>query len=280
VLVELGRRRPEPVVEAARAALTEAGEGFAISASGGWVLLPEEADRGDEILRTADQRMYAEKSGRSPTSMRQTQEVLMRIFREREPALGDHSHGVARLAAAIGRRLGLDAEAQDVLVRAAELHDIGKIAIPDEVLHKRGPLDDGELELMRRHTLIGDRILGATAAMRPVGELVRSSHERWDGSGYPDRLAGEAIPLGSRIISICDSFDAMTSSRPYRAAVEGEQALDEVRSCAGSQFDADLVEVFASVLEEWGSSASSQLLPPTGRAGSRPSAAAPARPPA
>ena len=130
VLVELGRRRPEPVVEAARAALTEAGEGFEISASGGWVLVPEEAGRGDEILRTADQRMYVEKSGRSPASMRQTQEVLMRIFREREPALGAHSHGVAQLAAAIGRRLGLNAEVQDVLVRAAELHDIGKIAIP------------------------------------------------------------------------------------------------------------------------------------------------------
>lgn len=253
LLVDLDRKRPEPIVMGARAALTEEGEGFKIGASGGWVVVPEEADRGDEILRTADQRMYAEKANRSSSAMRQTQEVLMRIFYEREPSLGDHSQGVARLAVETGRRRGLDAEELDVLGRAAELHDVGKIAIPDEILNKPGPLDPEEWELMRRHTLIGDRILGATAAMRPVAELVRSSHERWDGAGYPDGFAGEAIPLGSRIICICDSYDAMTSSRPYQEPISDTAALGELRRCAGSQFDAELVEIFAAVLGEIGS---------------------------
>ena len=105
--------------------------------------------------------------------------------------------------------------------RAAELHDIGKIAIPDSVLNKPGPLDATEWELMRSHTLIGERILGAAPALRPVAKLVRSTHERWDGGGYPDGLAGEEIPLGARIIFICDAFDVMTSDARVSALAVG-----------------------------------------------------------
>jgi hypothetical protein len=117
------------------------------------------------------------------------------------------------------RARGMGAEDLDVLTRAADLHDIGKIAIPDGVLHKPGPLDAGEWELVHSHTLIGERILETAAALAPVARVVRSSHERWDGGGYPDGLAGEEIPLASRIILICDAYDAMTSDRPYRAAM-------------------------------------------------------------
>jgi diguanylate cyclase (GGDEF)-like protein len=250
VLVAVHARRPASIFEAAREALKEEGEGFSIGASGGWLLLAPGDCTVEEALRDADRRMYAEKTTRSSATERQTQDVLMRIFREREPALGDHSEGVADLCVALGRRLDLDAEEQDVLGRAAELHDIGKIAIPDEILHKPGPLDDAEWDLMRRHTLIGDRILGATPALRPVARLVRASHERWDGNGYPDGRAGEDIPLGARIICICDAFDAMTSERSYKEPVRVEDALAELRRCAGSHFDPQLVDLFVALIED------------------------------
>jgi two-component system cell cycle response regulator len=102
---------------------------------------------------------------------------------------------------------------------------------------------------MRQHTVVGERILAAAPALRPVAKLVRSSHERWDGGGYPDNLAGTDIPLGARIIAVCDAFDAMTSDRPYRAGATAEEALAELRRCAGSQFDPAVVDVFVAVVE-------------------------------
>ena len=123
-------------------------------------------------------------------------------------------------------------EELDEVARAAELHDVGKIAIPDAILDKPGPLDAGEWSFMRRHTLIGERILLAAPALRPVARLVRSSHERWDGGGYPDGLAGEEIPLGARVVAVCDAFDAMTTERPYR---DPRASADASRSCAAAR---------------------------------------------
>ncbi|KKL13086.1 hypothetical protein LCGC14_2529270 [marine sediment metagenome] len=136
------------------------------------------------------------------------------------------------------------------MVRAAELHDVGKMAIPDEILHKPGPLDDGEWGFVRQHTIVGGRILGAAPALLPVAKLVRSSHERYDGCGYPDAVAGEEIPLGARIVAVCDAFDAMTSDRPYRKSMSTAEALAELSSCAGSQFDPQVVEAFRAEVEE------------------------------
>jgi HD-GYP domain-containing protein (c-di-GMP phosphodiesterase class II) len=157
---------------------------------------------------------------------------------------------VARLAVAVGRELGFDAEQIDVLRRAAESHDIGKIAIPDETLRKPGPLDETEWELMRKHTIIGERLLGSFPSMAPVARLVRSSHERWDGEGYPDGLAGEEIALGARVISICDAYDAMCSERPYSSRRSQQEAIAELRRGAGTQFDPRLVDVFCRVVEQ------------------------------
>ena len=132
---------------------------------------------------------------------------------------------VAALAGEVGLMLGLNDVELDELQQAAMLHDIGKIAIPDEILHKPGPLDDGEWEFVKRHTLVGERILGASPALQRVGRIVRASHERWDGAGYPDALAGNEIPLAARIVFACDAFAAMTADRTYREALSEADAL-------------------------------------------------------
>jgi HD-GYP domain-containing protein (c-di-GMP phosphodiesterase class II) len=154
------------------------------------------------------------------------------------------------LAVAIGRAFDLDSEQLDELRRAGELHDLGKLALPEEMLHKSGPLTDSEQLFMRQHTIIGERILNVAPALRVVARLVRSSHERWDGKGYPDGLAGAAIPLGARVIAACDAYDAMISDRTYQAARSPDKAIAEIRRHAGSQFDPEVVEARCDHLEE------------------------------
>jgi two-component system, cell cycle response regulator len=234
----------EAICKAAEAALSERGKGFTITASWGKVLIPVEVTTSTDALRVADRRMYAKKGRRADSARSQTRGVLLRMLHEREPDLERHLDGVARLAAAFGKALALDAEEQDVVVRAAELHDIGKVAVPDEILHKGEKLTAEEWELMRKHTIVGQRVLDAAPAMSPVASLVRSTHERWDGEGYPDRLAGKDIPLGSRMIFICDAYNAMTEGRPYRPPLSSEQALEELSRAAGTQFDPHLVRAF------------------------------------
>jgi diguanylate cyclase (GGDEF)-like protein len=245
ILASTRERPAEELCQLAEEALSERGKGFAISASWGKVLIPVEVTTATEALRAADRRMYSKKGRRADSVRSQTRGVLLRVLHEREPELERHLDGVARLAAAFGRALTLDAEELDVLVRAAELHDIGKIAIPDEILHKNEGLSPEEWALMRKHPQIGQRVLDAAPALGSVAKLVRSTHERWDGEGYPDGLAGRDIPLGSRAILICDAFNAMTEGRAYRPAVSAEQAIEELRAGAGTQFDPDLVETFA-----------------------------------
>jgi two-component system, cell cycle response regulator len=244
VLAPTEELSPEAVARAGEAALSEQGSGFSIGACWGLVRLPAEASSPTEALRVADRRMYAQKGHRAGSAMSQARGVLLRVLHEREPELERHLDGVAHLAAAMGLELGFDSEQLDVLVRAGELHDVGKVAIPDEILHKAGPLSDEEWELMRKHTVIGERVLAAAPAMKEVATLVRSTHERWDGGGYPDGLAGEEIPLGARVILVCDAYTAMTSHRSYGTTVTEEQAIEELRRSAGSQLDPDLVEIF------------------------------------
>jgi two-component system cell cycle response regulator len=229
---------------AAEAALSDRGQGFEIGASWGKVLIPVEVVTASDALRLADRRMYSQKGRRADSASSQTRGVLLRVLHEREPELERHLDGVARLVATFGRQLSLDAEELDVLVRAAELHDIGKIAVPDEILHKSGDLTADEWKLMRKHPLIGQRVLDAAPALGEVAQLVRSTHERWDGEGYPDGLAGRDIPLGSRVILICDAYNAMTEGRAFRAARSNEQALAELTGEAGAQFDPELVKTF------------------------------------
>jgi diguanylate cyclase (GGDEF)-like protein len=247
LLIEAALDEDDPLVQRAIDSLSARGDGFEITASHGLVVMPEDAADATEALRVADERMYARKRRRRGGSREQARDVLVKVMAEREPDLDEHNSGVATLAEAVGRRLGLDAESLDVVIRAAELHDVGKVAVPDGILHKPGPLDDSEWAIMRQHTVAGERILGVTESMRPVARIVRSSHERWDGGGYPDRLMGEAIPLEARIVCAADAYDAMRAERSYKAAMTREEAIAELRRCAGTQFDPRVVDALVEV---------------------------------
>jgi diguanylate cyclase (GGDEF)-like protein len=247
VLAHGGATGTDTLLAAASRSLSESGEGFAIASSHGAVLLPGETNNPSGALLLADRRMYADKHGGRDPAGRQTRDVLVTALRESEPELHEHTKGVAQLALMVAKRLDMTpTECHDV-ARAAELHDVGKIAIPDAILGKSSALDQAEWDFMRRHTVIGERILASAPAMRQVAKLVRSSHERWDGGGYPDRLAGEEIPLGARIVSVCDAYEAMISDRPYRSGITPNDALAELRRCAGTQFDPRVVEAFAEL---------------------------------
>jgi len=236
--------------QAASRALSETGEGFAVTTAFGTVVVPDDARDCAEAMRKADNAMYAQKhSGRS-TAGRQSTDVLLRALAERHPDLGDHLDGVTELAAAVAERLGIDGEELTQLRHAAALHDIGKVAIPDAIITKPAALSDDEWAFIRRHTIIGERIIAAAPALGPAARLVRASHEAFDGSGYPDRLAGAEIPVGARIIAVCDAFDAMISDRPYSTAKTTAQALAELRRCAGSQFDPAIVTLFEQIIAE------------------------------
>ena len=248
VLARTNGDAAQELILAAKTALSETGDHWTIGCSAGVLWLPTEASSASEALSLVDIRMYAEKAGRASAG-RQATDALLRVLNARDPDMKLHTSNVARHARAAAQALGLrDYEISEITV-AAELHDIGKTAIPDAVLAKPGALDPAEWELIRQHTLLGERIMHGAPALANAARLVRSSHERIDGTGYPDGLTGEQIPLGSRIICVCDAFDAMISERPYKRAISDQDALAELRRCAGTQFDSRVVEVFCTKIE-------------------------------
>jgi len=182
-------------------------------------------------------------------AFRGTTMVLADLLETDDEYTGLHSRDVVALAVDVADELGLSGRSKRTTECGALLHDIGKIAVPKEIINKPGPLTVDEWEIIRVHTVEGQRILDRIGGvLREVGQVVRSSHERWDGAGYPDGLAGEEIPIESRIVSCCDSFNAMTTHRSYRAAMPLEDALAELRAGAGSQFDPLVAEALSQVL--------------------------------
>jgi two-component system, cell cycle response regulator len=250
VLTESAPTDADMLVASAAHALSEQGEGFLVTSAYGAALLPYEARTPSDALRLADTRMYAHKESRRPTIHGQTSGVLLRAQSERDRALGQHAADVAELAQPVARRLGLADDELRRVQQVAELHDVGKFAIPDAILDKPGPLTSDEWELVRRHPVVGQRIVAAAPALADIADLVRATHERVDGGGYPDGLAGEDIPLVARVVAVCDAFDAMTSSRPYRPALSVDEALAELRRCAGTQFDPAVVAAFLAEQSE------------------------------
>jgi putative nucleotidyltransferase with HDIG domain len=161
----------------------------------------------------------------------------------------EHAQSVAELAERVGARLGMRGPDLRALRWGALLHDVGKIEVRREVLNKPGPLTDSEFDEIKQHTLVGAQMVEQVARFGKVHQLVRWSHERWDGEGYPDGLAGVAIPLGARVICVCDAYDAMVSNRPYRKAMSSREALGELRLSAGTQFDPAVVNALVREID-------------------------------
>lgn len=249
VVAQLADNNGAVIARRAARALSESGEGFTVGCSYGFASIPREAITVGDAIQIADQRMYAFKNSRASAG-RQSADVLMRVLAERNPGLRLHTMQVAALARLTAEEMGVEKHEAERVELAAELHDIGKVAIPDSILEKPGPLNDQEWEFMRRHTEVGERIVIAAPSIAHTAGLVRSSHERWDGTGYPDKLAAADIPLGARIIAVCEAFHTMTSDRPCGEPRSITGAVAEIRGCSGTQFDPAVVTTFCGLIED------------------------------
>ena len=223
----------------------------------------------DQLVEAADRAMYAAKrlgrnqvlgasdpavaalwadgariGRRDEAPLAGTAEALVALVHARDGHTGDHQIEVSRLAQRLALSVGCSAPDAEQIAMAARLHDIGKVAVPDAILHKPTKLTDEEWELMRLHPGVGADVINRIPSLADLAPIVRAHHERWDGSGYPDHLAGTSIPLGARIIAVVDAFGAMTTDRPYHKALPPTWALNELRRCAGSQFDPELVDAY------------------------------------
>ena len=250
-----------------RIAETELGKAGQITVSAGVATFPQHGRERDSLIRLADGALYwAKEHGKNQVRLARADVAELSEFRRvasgadriarfraaaslaravdsRDAYTGSHSERVANLAAEIATRLGLPAEEVELTRLAGSLHDLGKLAIPEEILRKPAALSDAERLVLERHPQIGYRML-ESLGVDPIAYWVLHHHERWDGSGYPDGLAGDRIPLGARIIFVSDAFDAMTSDRIYRDSLSFEDAVAEVERCAGSQFDPEVVHAF------------------------------------
>ena len=188
------------------------------------------------------------------TQTKTTFEVLADIVDKRDAYTAEHSLRVAEFCNKISEELFISHDQKEALVTAAKVHDLGKIAIPDEILLKKGRLDDSEMEVMKSHALMGYKIINNLRFYRYCANLVLYHHERFDGKGYPYGIRGDKIPLGARILAVADSYDAMTTDRPYRKALPDHVALEELRKCSGSQFDPAVVDAFMKVKQREASS--------------------------
>jgi len=200
-------------------------------------------------LTSSQRRARIRDALRSTMGYERALSVLSDVLAEEDAYTGKHTDDVVRLATGTAQRLRIRKRDRRVIELGALLHDIGKISTPKEVLHKPGPLTDQEWDVMRRHVEDGEHMLRrAGRGLVGAARVVRASHERWDGSGYPDHLAGEEIPLGARIVACADAFSAMTTDRPYRSAMTRNAAIAELRAGAGTQFDGVVVDAMIDVL--------------------------------
>jgi two-component system cell cycle response regulator len=269
---------PEALAVAERLRATVANHPFAASGGGaltcsiGLAMFPRDAQEGGRLVAAADSAMYAAKrlgrnqvravsdpavaaldgvtgrtDAREDAALIGTVEALATLVETRDQYTGQHCRAVQKLAAAAARALGMEEPEVRLVEMAARLQDVGKIAIPDALLQKDdGPLTEEDWGLLRRHPIIGADVVSRVPALRVLAPMIRSHHERWDGTGYPDGLAGENIPFGARIVAVADTYRALTFDRPYHKARSADKALAELRRCGGTQFDARVVEALAA----------------------------------
>jgi diguanylate cyclase (GGDEF)-like protein/putative nucleotidyltransferase with HDIG domain len=255
-----------------RVAALEPSYGGGVTISAGVATFPQHGLARSDLVRVADSALYWAKEqgkGRAQPYRRDVFEFgeLRRLAQERDRRArflaaaglakavdardaytGEHSAEVGELAARIAARMGLDADETELIRLAGSLHDVGKLAIPEEILRKPGPLNEAERVVLERHPQIGHRMLDSLG-VEPVATWVLHHHERWDGAGYPHRLAGDDIPLAARILFVADAYDAMTTERVYRGRLTHEHAIRELERCAGTQFDPGVVAAFKRELE-------------------------------
>jgi diguanylate cyclase (GGDEF)-like protein len=248
--------------------------GLHLTCSVGVACYPVHAADQDALLAAADQAMYGAKrlgrnqvrmvcdpaiiallttetveEGREETALHGTVDALVTLVEKRDWSLGHHSQQVADLVRQLALVCGMSLEEAQVVALAGQLHDIGKVAIPDAILQKSGPLTEEEWEQMRRHSIVGAEVISCIPSLRPLAPVIRAHHERWDGQGYPDHLQSEQIPLAARLIAVVDSYTVMITDRPYQLARPQAVALVELQRCAGSQFDPRVVEAFIGLLQ-------------------------------
>ncbi|HVW19007.1 MAG TPA: HD domain-containing phosphohydrolase [Solirubrobacteraceae bacterium] len=227
-------------------ALSEIGEGFLIGCAWGSASLPRQARALPEALKLADQEVQAERGALRREGIDETTIAPAPTGPRLEPS----PYEVAGLAAAVGLLMGLDRVELQAVQTAAAQRDVGMIALPDAIVNARGPLTPEQRAFVELHTLVGERLLRANLGLDEVSAIVRSTHERWDGGGYPDGLSGEEIPLGARIVAVCAAFQDMTSPRAHRPALIARQAIEELRRGSGAQFDPHIVAAFVDAFEE------------------------------
>lgn len=238
-------RRSAMVVKRAASALIELGEGFMIRSWHGSVRLPEDTEFPGEALKLADQRLQQHRHDPRTDA---TPELALREAARTPVPVPTHECGA--LAQRVGERMGFSGDQLSDLVAAAELRDVGMMAVPDSILLGVGGLEFDDRRLIRLHTIVGERLLSANFGMGDVASVVRSSHEQYDGRGYPDGLAGEQIPLAARIVFACGVFCDLTTDRAHRPGLSVEDAMSEVRANAGRQFDPMVVAVLHDVVRE------------------------------
>lgn len=278
VLPETSSEEAQEVAERIRKAVSfhafEISGGLHLTCSIGIASYPEHALDQDALISAADQAMYGAKrlgrnqvrvvndaavaallseqateGGREETALRGTVEALVTLVEERDASLGHHSQQVGDLTRQLALALGMSPEEAENLALAALLHDIGKIAISDAILQKPGPLTEEEWDQMKRHSIVGAEVISHIPSLRPLVPVIRAHHERWNGSGYPDGLKAGQIPFSARVIAVTDAYTVMITDRPYQRASTQEVALAELRRCAGTQFDPQVVETLVRLLE-------------------------------
>lgn len=221
-----------------------------ISVSVGYAVIGPGEKLVDAAISLAEERMYRNKLTESRSARHSIITSLEQTLRETTKESQEHSQRFLKLSRQVGEVLELPFDELNSLELLARLHDIGNVGVPESVLNKKGPLMDWEWKIVKKHPAIGYNIARSTPDLLAIAEAILCHHERWDGSGYPQGISGDRIPMLSRIISVVASYDSMTEGRPYRAPICADKAVEELKRCSGSQFDPDVVEAFLRTVDK------------------------------